>query len=152
MREGGREKRPGPRKYRRFGHKVGLPPEINVLCTTNSKYYFMKLSHRSALALLLGTALAASLSSCDYQYSPGENTQFHHGFSNPPGWHSSDVNRDSINNQPIATTPIGEGSATAIKNGTVQDKLDSAPAGASATGGQTASGMPGSVDQAQPKK
>lgn len=112
----------------------------------------MKLSLRPALALLLGTALAASLSSCDYHWSPGENTQFHHGFSNPPGWHTADVNRDSINNQPKATTPIGEGSATAIKNGTVQDKLNSAPAGASATGGQTASGQMGTTDQAQDKK
>ena len=112
----------------------------------------MKLSLRPALALLLGTALAASLSSCDYQWSPGENTQFHHGFSNPPGWHSSDVDRDSINNKQRVEPAGGEGSAKAIKNGTVQDKLNSAPAGANATGGQTASGMPGPVDQAQPKK
>ena len=112
----------------------------------------MKLSHRPALALLLGTALAASLSSCDYQWSPGENTQFHHGFSNPPGWHNSDVNRDSINYQQRVEPASGEGSAKAIKKGTVQDKLNSAPAGNSATGGQTASGMPGPVEQAQPKK
>ena len=99
----------------------------------------MKLSPRPALALLLGTALAASLSSCDYQWSPGENTQFHHGFSNPPGWHNSDINRDSINNQPKATTPIGTGSAMAVKNDTMQNKPKSAPAGASATDGQNAS-------------
>jgi hypothetical protein len=101
----------------------------------------MKLSIRPALALLLGTALAASLSSCDYRWSPGDNVQFKHGFANPPGWHNSDVNRDSINNQPKATTPIGTGSATAIKNGTVQEQLDSAPAGSSATSTQTASGQ-----------
>ena len=112
----------------------------------------MKLSLRPALALLLGTALAASLSSCDYKYSPGENTQFKHGFTNAPGWHTSDVNRDSINNQQVVTAPTGEGSATAIKNGSVQDQINSAPAGNSATGGQTASGQKGSVDQAQPKK
>ena len=112
----------------------------------------MKLSSRSALALLLGTALAASLSSCDYRWTPGQNKQFRTGFTNAPGWHNSDVNRDSINNQQRVEVASGEGSATAIKNGTVQDKLNSAPAGASATGGQTASGMPGSVDQAQPKK
>ena len=112
----------------------------------------MKLSFRPALALLLGTALAASLSSCDNKWSPGNNTQLRHGFSNPPGWHNSDINRDSINTQQRVEVASGEGSATAIKNGTVQDKLNSAPAGASATGGQTASGMPGSVDQAQPKK
>ncbi|GAB3590150.1 hypothetical protein [Hymenobacter daeguensis] len=101
----------------------------------------MKLSTRPALALLLGTALAASLSSCDYRWSPGDNVQFKHGFTNPPGWHNSDVNRDSINNQPKATTPIGTGSATAIKNGTVKEQLDSAPAGSSATATQTASGQ-----------
>ena len=112
----------------------------------------MKLSHRSALALLLGTALAASLSSCDYQLGPGENTQFHHGFTNAPGWHNSDINRDSINNQQRVEPASGEGSATAIKNGTVKDKLNSASAGSNATGGQTANGRLGAVDQAQPKK
>ncbi len=112
----------------------------------------MKISSRFALALLPGLALAAALSSCDYKWSPGENTQFHHGFTNPPGWHTADVNRDSINNQPKAPKATGEGSAIAIKKGTVQDKLNSAPAGNSATGGQTASGQMGSVDDAQPKK
>lgn len=112
----------------------------------------MKLSLRPALALLLGTALAASLSSCDYRWSPGENVQFKHGFSNPPGWHTADVNRDSINNQQRVEPASGEGSAVAIKNGTVQDKLNSAPAGKSATGGQTASGQMGGVEDAQEKK
>jgi hypothetical protein len=112
----------------------------------------MKLFLRPALALLLGTALAASLSSCNSQWSPGNNYALRHGFSNPPGWHTADVNRDSINNQPKAFTPIGTGSATAIKKGTVKDKLNSAPAGASATGGQTASGQMGTVENAQPKK
>ncbi|GAB3651087.1 hypothetical protein GCM10027594_26250 [Hymenobacter agri] len=125
---------------------------MNVLCIPNTKHYSMKLSSRFALALLPGLALAASLSSCDYRWSPGENTQFKHGFVNPPGWHNSDVNRDSINNQPKAPKPVGEGSATAIKNGSVQDKLNSAPAGADATGGQTASGQMGTPEQAQPKK
>ncbi|GAA4034676.1 hypothetical protein GCM10022409_18890 [Hymenobacter glaciei] len=112
----------------------------------------MKLTLRPALALLLGTALAASLSSCDYNWSPGVNPQFQHGFTNPPGWHNADVNRDSINYKQKAYTPIGTGSAAGIKNGTVQDKLDSAPAGSSATGGQSASGQMGDVEQAQPKK
>ena len=112
----------------------------------------MKLSSRFALALLLGTALATTLSSCDYHWSPGDNTQFKTGFSNPPGWHTSDINRDSINNQQTAPPASGEGSATAIKKGTVQDQLNSAPAGANATGGQTASGQMGSTDQAQAKK
>ena len=125
---------------------------MNVLCITNSKHYFMKLSPRSALALLLGTALAAALSSCDYKWSPGENVQFHHGFSNPPGWHNYDVNRDSINYKQRVEPASGEGSATAIKNGTVQDKLNSARAGNNATGGQNANGQMGSVDQAKPKK
>ena len=101
----------------------------------------MKLSFRPALALLLGTALATTLSSCDYRWSPGENTQFKHGFSNPPGWHNSDVNRDSINNQQKVMPPSGEGSATAIKNGSTQDKLNSAPSGNSSTSPQDASGQ-----------
>ena len=62
------------------------------------------------------------------------------------------MDRDSINNQQRVEPASGEGSATAIKNGTVQDQLNSAPAGANATGGQTASGQLGSTDQAQPKK
>ena len=122
----------------------------------------MKLSTRSALALLLGTALAASLSSCDYRWSPGQNPQFKHGFTNAPGWHKSDVDRDSINNQQRVEPASGEGSAAAIKNGTVQDQLNSAPAGNSATSPQDASGRmaaPGQStngngnknDQPQPK-
>ncbi|MDO7849451.1 hypothetical protein Q5H92_24010 [Hymenobacter sp. M29] len=112
----------------------------------------MKLSSRPALALLLGTALAATLSSCDYRWSPGENQQFKHGFTGTPGWHNSDVNRDSINYKQRVEPASGTGSATAIKNGTVQDKLNSAPAGASATGGQDASGQMGTPEQAQEKK
>jgi len=107
----------------------------------------MKLSSRPALALLLGTALAATLSSCDYRWSPGENPQFRHGFTNAPGWHNSDVNRDSINYKQEVHTPIGVGSAAGIKNGTVQEQINSAPAGSNATGGQNASGQLGSVGQ-----
>ena len=110
----------------------------------------MKLSSRSALALLLGTALAGSLSACDYRWGPGQNPQFHHGFMNPPpGWHSYDVNRDSINNQQTVMAAGGEGSAAAIKNGTVQDQLNSAPTGKSASSPQDASGRLGSLDKAQ---
>ena len=112
----------------------------------------MKLFTRSALALLLGTVLASSLSSCDYHWSPGLNPQFVHGFSNPPGWHKSDVDRDSINNQQRVEPATGTGSAPAIKNGSVQEKLNSAPAGASATTPQNASGQMGSTDKVQPNK
>jgi hypothetical protein len=101
----------------------------------------MKLFTRSALALLLGTALAASLSSCDYRWSPGDNQQFKHGFTNAPGWHKWDVDRDSINNQQRVEPAGGEGSAAAIKNGTTQDQLNSAPAGNSSTGAQNANGQ-----------
>lgn len=122
----------------------------------------MNISFRPALTLLLGTALAASLSSCDYRYSPGENLQFKHGFTKAPGWHNADVNRDSINNQQRVEPAGGVGSAAAIKNGTVQDQLNSAPAGKSASSPQTASGQldsPGKStngngnqnDQQQPK-
>ena len=63
------------------------------------------------------------------------------GFTNAPGWHSYDVDRDSINYKQNVTPPSGEGSATAIKNGTVQDQLNSAPAGKDAASSQTASGQ-----------
>ena len=120
----------------------------------------MKLSFCPVLALLLGPALSATLSSCEYHWSPGENTQFKHGFTNAPGWHKWDVDRDSINNKQRVEPAGGDGSAAAIKNGTVQDKLNSAPAGKSASSPQTASGrldgprkpMNGNQnDQAQPK-
>ena len=101
----------------------------------------MKLSSRSALALLLGTVLATSLSSCDYRWSPGENTQFKTGFTNAPHWRNSDVNRDSINNQQRVEPASGEGSAKAIKTGTVKEQMNSAPAGKSATSPQDASGQ-----------
>ena len=109
----------------------------------------MMLSPRFALALLLGTALAATLSSCDYRWSPGENPQFRHGFVNPPpGWHSSDVNRDSVNYKQRVEPASGDGSAAAIKKGTVQDQLNAAPAGKSATTPQDASGRVSSPDKA----
>ena len=75
----------------------------------------MKLSFRPALTLLLGTALAVSFSACDPRYSPGENTQFKHTFTNAPGWHSWDVNRDSINNEQRVEPASGTGSAAANK-------------------------------------
>jgi hypothetical protein len=107
----------------------------------------MKLFFRPALALLLGAALATSLTACDYRWSPGKNPQFHNDFTNAPGWHNEDVNRDSINYKQRVTKPSGVGSATAIKNGSVQDQLDSAPSGNSGAAGQTASGQPNAVDQ-----
>lgn len=108
----------------------------------------MKLSSRSALALLLGTSLAAALSACDYRWSPGENTQFKYGFAYPPrGWNNSDVNRDSINGKQRVEPAGGEGSAAAIANGTVQDQLNSAPAGKSATSPQAPSGQLASPDK-----
>ncbi|MDB5235456.1 MAG: hypothetical protein JWR44_2449 [Hymenobacter sp.] len=107
----------------------------------------MKLSSRPALALLLGTALAAALSSCDYRWSPGVNPQFKHGFVNPPpGWHSYDVNRDSINYKQVTPAPGGIGSAAAIAQGTVEEQQNSAPAGRSTASPQNASGTPGPID------
>lgn len=122
----------------------------------------MKLNSRSALALLLGTALAGTLSSCDYSWSPGKNPQQTNVFSRPPGWHSYDVDLDSINNKQRVEPAGGEGSAAAIANGTVQDQLNSAPAGKSTTSPQAASGTMAEADkstlgtgnqndQAQPK-
>ncbi|MEJ7663140.1 MAG: hypothetical protein WKG07_28160 [Hymenobacter sp.] len=106
----------------------------------------MKVSFRPALALLLGS-VATLLTACDYSYSPGKNPQTSPGFSNPRGYTSADINADSINNRQIVTTPIGKGSATDLKNGTVDDQLNSAPAGTNTTSPQTASGKMGSVDQ-----
>jgi hypothetical protein len=108
----------------------------------------MKLSSRLALALLLGTALAATLSSCDYRWSPGKNPQFQHGFTGtPPGWRNYDVNRDSINYKQVTPAPGGIGSAAAIAQGTVQEQMNSAPAGKSTASPQNASGTIGPVEQ-----
>ncbi|MGI4863733.1 MAG: hypothetical protein ACRYFZ_07385 [Janthinobacterium lividum] len=109
----------------------------------------MNSSLRPALALLLG-ASAALLTACDYKYSPGVNTQFKHSFTGTPGYTNADVNRDSINYKQNVHTPIGEGSATALKNGTVDDQLNSAPAGKSSATPQDASGKMGAVDNAKP--
>jgi hypothetical protein len=95
----------------------------------------MKLFSRAALALLLGTA---ALTSCDYSYSPGAN-QVRTDFTHAPKWRNEDVNRDSINYKQRTTTPVGVGSATAIQNGTVDEKLASAPGN---DPGATASGQP----------
>ena len=106
----------------------------------------MKVSLRPALALLLGS-VATLLTACDYDYSPGKNPQERTGFSNPPGYTNADVNADSINNRQIVTTPIGVGSAQALKNATVNEQLNSAPSGNNTTSPQTASGRMGPVDQ-----
>lgn len=107
----------------------------------------MKLSSRALLALL-ATGASASLTSCDYQrFSPGLNTQFEHSFVNAPGWRNEDVNRDSINYRQEVHTPVGEGSATAIKNGTVQDQLNSSMAGKSAASPQAANGQNDATDR-----
>jgi len=110
----------------------------------------MKFSFRPALALLLLGSSATLLTACDYaSLSPGANPQTREGFSNPNGYTNADINRDSINYKQTVTKPIGKGSATAIKNGSTQDKLDSAPGGKSATSPQTASGTLAPTDQAQ---
>ncbi|MBD2769529.1 hypothetical protein IC235_16700 [Hymenobacter sp. BT664] len=108
----------------------------------------MKLSSRSVLALLLGPALAAAVSSCDYRWSPGKNPQYQHGFVYPPpAWRSFDVNRDSINYKQRVELPGGVGSAAALKKGTVQDQLNSAPAGKSTASPQAASGTLAAPDK-----
>ena len=103
----------------------------------------------AALALL-GTTL--TLSSCDYRNSPGNNNNMRVGFNNPPGYRNSDVNLDSVNYKQRVEAPSGEGSAVAIKNGTVKEQIDSAPAGKSATSPQSASGQLGTVNDVQPIK
>ena len=110
----------------------------------------MKLSSRPALALLLGTALAAALSSCDYRWSPGENPQFRHTFANPPGWHNWDVNRDSINYKQRVEPAGGIGSAADTKKGSVQDQQNSAPSGGGPT--SPAANGPTTAPTQAPKK
>ncbi|GAA4494772.1 hypothetical protein GCM10023172_05470 [Hymenobacter ginsengisoli] len=112
----------------------------------------MNFSFRPALTLLLVASSATLLTACDYaSLSPGENPQFREGFTNAPGYTNMDVNRDSINYKQNVHTPIGKGSAMAIKNGSAQDQLDSAPAGNSTSSAQTASGKMAPADQNQPK-
>ena len=109
----------------------------------------MTFPFRSALAVGLLAGTAALLTACDYApYSPGKNLQAKVGFgSQPHGYTNADINADSINNQQTVTKPIGVGSATAIKNGSVQDKLNSAPGGSSASAMQSASGQPAPADK-----
>jgi len=113
---------------------------------------FLRSALRSALGLTLISGAATLLTACDYAAnSPGVNTQYTHAFVNPPGYTNADINRDSVNNKQTVTTPIGKGSAIAIKNGTVNDQLNSAPAGKSAASSQTASGKIGPAEQNQPQ-
>ncbi|NML66118.1 hypothetical protein HHL22_12965 [Hymenobacter sp. RP-2-7] len=106
---------------------------------------------RPVLATLLLAASATLLTACDYaKYSPGTNPQFREGFTNPPGYTNAETNRDSINYKQNVHTPIGEGSAVAVKNGTTTDQLNSAPAGKSATSGQNANGTKASIDNSDP--
>ncbi len=96
--------------------------------------------------LLLGPATA--LTSCEYaSNSPGVDTQYKANFSWTPTWRDSDIHRDSIDNGTRVTYPGervepagGEGSAAAIKKGTVKDQLNSAPAGNSVASPQSANG------------
>ncbi len=110
----------------------------------------MTLRTTCAALTLLGTAL--TLSGCDYRNSPGDNHNLRVGFTKSPGYRNSDINLDSVNYKQRVEAPTGEGSATAIKNGTVQDQINSAPAGKSATSPQSASGQMGTVDDVQPIK
>ena len=105
----------------------------------------MNRTFRLALALL---GAAPALTACDYaSNSPGVDTQYKTSFSWTPTWHTWDVDRDSLNNGTRVTYPNeqvqpagGEGSAAAIKNGTAQDQINSAPAGNSAASPQSANG------------
>ncbi len=106
----------------------------------------MTRSFRFALALL---GASAALTACDYNWSPGQNPQQQAGFTKAPPYQSRDLNQDSVSAHQQTFTPIGKGSAVAIRNGSVQDQLESAPAGNSASP-QTASGQTGSVDDAKP--
>ncbi|MFD1871416.1 hypothetical protein [Hymenobacter bucti] len=110
----------------------------------------MNSSFRPALALLLGIASATLLTACDYNYSPGKNPQFEHGFNGTPGFTNADVNRDSINYKQNVRTPVGKGSAADLKTASVDEQQQSAPAGKSSASPQSASGQLGDVKQAKP--
>ncbi len=98
----------------------------------------MNRTFRLALALL---GAAPALTACDYaSNSPGVDTQYKNSFSWTPTWHSWDVARDSVNNRQNVQPAGGEGSAAAIKKGTVQDQINSAPAGNSVASPQSANG------------
>ena len=109
----------------------------------------MTFSFRPALAVGLLAGAATLLAACDYApYSPGKNLQAKVGFGGQPhGYTNADINADSINNKQTVTKPMGVGSATAIKHGSVQDKLNSAPGGTSASAQQGASGQPAPADK-----
>ncbi len=98
----------------------------------------MNRTFRLALALL---GAATALTACDYaSNSPGVDTQYKTSFNWTPTWHTSDVRRDSVNDRQRVEPAGGEGSAAAIKKGTVKDKINSAPAGSSAASPQSANG------------
>ena len=109
----------------------------------------MNFSFRPALALLLSVASATLLTACDYQYSPGVNTQFEHGFNGTPGFTNADVNRDSVNYKQNVRTPIGKGSAADMKTASADEQQQSAPSGNSSASPQNASGTVGPTDQPQ---
>ncbi|TYZ14329.1 hypothetical protein FY528_00960 [Hymenobacter lutimineralis] len=62
-------------------------------------------------ALLLTVAATASLAACDYNNTPGKDPQASQDFTEAPPARKMETERDSINGQQEAHTPIGTGSA-----------------------------------------
>lgn len=59
---------------------------------------------------LLGTLGTAALSACDYNNTPGKNTQFSQDFTDAPRATDADTDLDSVSQSQDAYTPIGKGS------------------------------------------
>ncbi|WP_133272056.1 hypothetical protein [Hymenobacter radiodurans] len=108
----------------------------------------MKLQQRYALAILL--VATAPLASCDYEKGPGENTQFDKNLNTEAAKDatSNETDRDSVNRVQNVQPPAGKGSA-ADQQQSVDNAMNSAPGGNTATSPQTASGQPAPVDKAQ---
>ncbi|MFD2786422.1 hypothetical protein [Hymenobacter rubripertinctus] len=79
-----------------------------------------------ALVAALTAALAASLTACDYNNTPGKDPQASQDFTNAPKATATETNLDSISGSQEVHTPIGKGSA-ADQQTSVDAALDAAP-------------------------
>lgn len=108
----------------------------------------MKLQQRYALAMLL--VAMAPLASCEYERGPGKEPQYSENFNLEAAKEptSNEIARDSVNRVQNVQPPLGEGSA-ADQQQSVDNAMNSAPSGNTATSPQTASGQPAPIDQTQ---
>lgn len=78
------------------------------------------------LSLGLLAALAASLTACDYNNTPGKDPQASQDFTDAPKATATETDLDSISGSQDAYTPIGKGSAADQKT-SPDAALDAAP-------------------------